>query len=406
MHHSFSRLRQAWAGHYAKCLAVLIFSIPVIYGVFSRDVASDEKRKLVAFPPMPRTSSEALTYPGRIDQWINDHMGLRSKLIALNNKIRFTLFQEFPTSQVMQGQNGRTFLVAHRADNRDYNAVQVPCGYTPRNGAILRNELNQLAAELERRGMAANILLVPSAPIIYTEELPHFLRQRCERQSTPLPKILQDPALSEVARARTEYPLQELLAAKAKYKIYPDNWFHWGGQGTRLSAELTMRRFGPANNAPPLVSSLQSQPSDISNLFPGVQLHSMVETIDFAASGVTECREAAACFSEVPDVLSKMWATARYQNPRAPLGQLVIIADSFGLGFAPWMARYYREVVLVPTQDIPTLNPEQLERLRQFLFANTAQRQYLFVYHDTTLHDSRIWSDGRYLFPQVFADAK
>jgi hypothetical protein len=391
-------LLSGWRQHSAKWLVIFIFFLPALCGALRKSDETTENRNLAAFPAKPHGWAELIKYPGQLDLWINDHMGLRNQLIALNNRIRYRLFRQFPTPQVLNGR-GRTVLVSHGPADREYSAVTIPCGWVQRHPSIAREQLNHFVQQLQDHGLTANLLLVPSAPVIYPETLPRFLQKRCQRQPVPLQQIMASPELTPLARAHIEYPLGMLMTAKAKYTIFPDTWFHWGGDGPRLVSELMENRFWPGSTSKPLVSYPVSQPSDIGHLFPGVHLSSMVPSIDFAASGVQPCMNLEPCFPELPDILGHLWATARYRNPHAPLGRLIVISDSFGPGLAPWLSRYYQDVVLIPTNDFPLLNEEKLVRLRKYLFDTSDKRQFLFVYHDGNVHGHRIEADAKLLFP-------
>jgi hypothetical protein len=390
----------------AQLLAVLIFALPLAGGLLSQSGHTGENRFLASFPARPANWQEGLQYPGNIERWINDHMGLRNQLIAANNGLRHALFGQFPTIQVIEGRHGRIFLAAHNTAAPPYSAVFDPCGVHYRRQGQLLSDLNHFAETLEQHGITANLVVAPSAPVMHSADLPRWLARRCLAWPNPLEQVMQHPGLSPRARSHMLYPLNELR--QRAQPVFPESWFHWGGTGTRAAADLIEQHFWPAGQQalpPALVSAPRWQASDIAWLFPGVTLGSMVETIDFAASGIEPC-EGPDCFPELPDVMAVLRGVSRYRNPHATQPRLMLISDSFGLPLAPWYARYYREVIQVSTNELVRLSKEQQARLRQLFFAGAASQHTLFVYHDGTALVGRITLDLSILLPpdQVSAD--
>jgi len=57
------------------------------------------------------------------------------------------------------------------------------------------------------------------------------------------------------------------------------------------------------------------------------------------------------------------WEVDRVYNPNAPLGKAVVFHDSFGVYWAPFLGRYFRETVYVgtPEFDIKFIEQEKPE---------------------------------------------
>lgn len=399
MTHRLTQLRR----HSAKGLMVLLFSVPVLASLLPAPQGTAENRYLAAAPAAPHSWTEALAWPAKADLWINDHLGLRNELIALNNQVRYTLFRQFPTRQLLAGRHGRLFLSAYNTVDAPYSSIQGACGYGS-NAATegqLVQQFNSFAATIRAQHLEARLLLVPSAPIIYHEDLPRWLQARCGASVPPIQRALASPQVQDGARIL--YPLEAMRAARAGSAIFPATWFHWAGDGPRLAAELSMARFWAAPATPPLAGKIERLPSDLDNLAPGIALASDVKLVDFAASGVQECH-GPACFPEMPDLMAKLWGVNRFHNPAAPLPRLVLVTDSFGLSAAPWFARYYRDVLQVATNDLARLTPSEVERLKTLLFQQQTPQHLLFLYHDGTVQGGgRIASDLQIFFPNKLA---
>lgn len=387
--------------HVVKAVIVLLFSIPLIAMLTMRDAGTDENRNLAAAPAVPYNWQDTLAYPHKVDLWLNDHLGLRKQLIELNNLLRFKLFAQFQTHQLIYGHRGRVFLSAYNSAEAPYSGIQSICGYGVGADAVTTvvNHINLFNRTMREQQLGGRLMIVPSAPVVYGEDLPDWLGARCGSTTAPIERVMASPQLREPDLVL--YPLAELRAIRAESAVLPSTYFHWAGAGARLGAELSVQRFWPRQGAeaPPLRTSFSTQASDVAHMFPGVQLDSQVETVDLAASGVTAC-SGAPCYPEVADVVSKLWGVTRHSNPKAPLPRIVLITDSFGISLAPWYARHYRDVIQVATNDLGRLSPAELLRLKAVLFQSGSPQHLLFVYHDGAAQGGdRIAADINVLFP-------
>jgi len=385
--------------HSAKAALVLIFSVPLLASLTPARSGSAENRQLAPAPATPQDWQGALAWPGQADRWVNDHLGLRNQLVALNNLVRYRLFHQFPTSQLLQGRHGRLFLSAYNSVDLPYSGIQSVCGYgaAPAAGAQLVRDLNHFDAIMQAQQLDGRLLVVPSAPMVYQEDLPSWLQARCRASSTPIARALASAQLRHPEHIL--YPLAQLRAGRAADAIYPGTWFHWAGDGPRLGAEASVARFWNAPATAALPSQISRQPSDLDNLAPGLGLNSPVKLVDFAAAGVQECR-GPSCFPEMPELMAKLWGVNRYRNPAAPLPRLVLVTDSFGISAGPWFARYFQDVLQVATNDLARLSPAEVAQLKTLLFQQRTPQHLLFLYHDGTVQGgSRVAADLSLLFP-------
>ena len=388
------------ARHRAKALIVLLFSLPLLASLLMRPQGSAENRDLASFPATPHSWAETKQYPARIDAWISDHLGWRNQLIGMNNYVRFHLFHQFPTRQLLLGRHGRLLLSACNTVDPEYSGVLAVCGYgrSDADHAALVAQINLFDATLRAQGLDARLMIAPTPPLVYREELPGWLQRRCASAQIPVQRALADPQLR--GREHIFYPLPDFLAARQSMAIFPPSWFHWSGDGARLAAELSAQRYWDVQpqQAPELHTTIRQLPSDMGNLMPGVTLDSSVKQVDFAGSGVQEC-QGASCYPELPDVMAKLWGANRYRHDGAPLPRLVVVSDSYGLELAPWYTRYFRDVVQVATNELAQLTPDQRRRLAQFLFRQPGPQKLIFVYHDATVQGGgRLATDLAMLF--------
>lgn len=383
----------------SKVLLVALLALPALY--VPEPAGEGENRKLAPVPTQPSNVAELLAYPAGIDAWINDHFGLRDQLVRLNTRLRYRLFGELPGVQAIKGKDGRVFLSAYQPTAKPYSGILAVCGY---QSAYLVPEMvrqiNRLTEITTERGINARLLVVPSAPAVQKAQLPDWLAALCVNDQLPMNLALASGQLTPQARERLYFPLAEMQSAAAKVDLFPRTFFHWGGAGPRLVTDLLVPQFAatPGLQGTPAVSASQQHPSDIRHLFPGIRLYSSLDVLDEAASGIEACR-GPACFAEMTPVFSKFGEVGHYRNPKAPLGRLVLISDSFGPPSWPWFARFYKEVVAVNINGIDSLDEADRAKVRAFLFQGGTDDQVLVMYHDATVYAERIKHDFSMLMP-------
>lgn len=385
----------------SKALLVALLALPALY--VPKPAAVGENRSLAAAPAKPSNLTELLAYPAGLDAWINDHFGLRDALVRLNTRLRYRLFGQLPGVQAISGKDGRVFLSAYQPKAQPYSGIFIVCDYQQKDVVPeMVREINRLTEVMAARGLNVSLLVVPSAPVVQKTQLPDWLAARCDPHQLPIDRALASGQLTPRARARLYFPLAEMqTAVAAGADLFPRTFFHWGGAGPRLVTDVLVPQLAgtPGLKGTQVVSAPQQRQSDIQHLFPGVRLYSTVDVMNEAASSIEACL-GPGCFSEMMPVFSKFGEVGHYRNPKAPLGRLVLISDSFGLPSWPWFARFYREVVAVNINGIENLGPPDLAKVRDFLFTRQADDQVLVMYHDGTMYAERIKHDFPLLLPE------
>jgi hypothetical protein len=375
-------------------------SVPALTGLAMSGHETGENRTLAQRPKNPRSISDLFKYPRELEPWINDHFGLRRPLIWVNNKLRYKLFGQFPTIQVISGRKGRIFLSSHSMEpSSQYSAITIPCGDIHISPEKVAGPLNALHESFRREGIDARILIVPSSPVIYPEALPAWLEARCNAAGSPIELVLASSHLEAEARKAIYFPRAEMLALKDKISVFPQTWFHWAGAGSREVAGLSVKFFWgvPANTGRPLAEESKLSPSDISHLFPGVKLASQVEHPDHARSGIEAC-VGPRCFPSLGSVTNKLQDVAYYRNLAAPQERLIILSDSFGKAIAGWYPRYFKEVIHFSTNSLNQLNVSENRQLWAYIKAQARIGHLLLLYHD----GSTLWGRPEQDYENLF----
>ncbi|MES2300262.1 MAG: hypothetical protein V4582_24725 [Pseudomonadota bacterium] len=389
-----------WHRHGAKPLLILLLALPALTAFLPGGAMTGEQRKLAAPPALPHTWPGAVQYTAQLEAWVNDHFGMRERLVAFNNRIRYALFRQFPTQQVIEGQEGRIFLAAHQKTDKPYSAIIEAFGGLNDAAAVMIDDLNAFEAASRAHGVQARVVIVPSSPAVHVKQLPPWLARRYQDVPIPAMRALDAPTLQASIRHRVYVPFREMRADAEQFDVFPRAWFHWSGTGPRKVAGYVMENlFGEsATTGTAPKTTFKDMPSDLSHMFPGVSRSSRFEQIDYAASGIDACL-GPSCFGALEPIMAKLYQMAIFRNPAATRGRLVFITDSFGMPAAPWYARYYKEVLLFSTNNFDRLNAAEMAQVRALLFRPQAHDDVLFLYHDVTVYSGRIGEDGRALFP-------
>ena len=394
--------------HAARIVVLGFLALPLLVTLFQPDTGTAEQRVLAPAPGMPTSVDEALAWPARAEAWSNDHFGWRDKMVEAYARLRHDLFNRFPTNQMMAGRGDRIFLAAHndRGQGAPYTAL-IACGWQFDDGPRIVRELGQFDQVFREHGIAARMLIAPSGPVVYSDEMLPWQSERCKPDQVPLRGLLASKELTPEARARIYFPLSEMWAMREQVEFFPKTHFHWGASGAGAVAALTERQFWDRGDdvGKPIPLDAKVGPSDVAYLFAGIDGDSLADVPNFGGTTITPCF-GPDCFPEQKAMMEKLGVVGRYVNSAPGLGpRLVIFSDSFGYMGAPMFARYHREVVYVSTNALVRLDRLEVDQLRKLMLAPGGDDEVLFLYHDATVLWGRVGTDLAMLFPESFPEA-
>jgi hypothetical protein len=365
--------------HSAKAIITCLLALPACLSLGALYLPDDPN--LSPRPARPHSVKELVELPPKLTAWVGDHFGWRAGFIEADNIVRFKLFHEFPTVQVAYGQHGRYFMAAHARTAGPYQAMTTVCGKGKANDSTIPY-LNKLFTAFHAAGMDPKLLVVPSAPAVYPEDVPASLVQECTSTDTAAARVLASPALLPQARASILYPLAEMREIKKNATLFPKTWFHWAGDGLDQVARLSLSAFWHTPlDQPPLKVNKHIGNSDLGHMIIGIKLESELIEPDLAASGIKACF-GGDCFPEMEGVGQVLGDISRFHNPNAPKRRLLILSDSFGQKAAQWYARYYGEVEHFCTSHTAKLTPAQAEAMKAFVYRDQPDTDILLLYHD------------------------
>jgi hypothetical protein len=363
----------------ARLSVLLVLTLLALPGVaalsgLNPDPASGENRVLAPAPDWPRSWQALSKAPGQADAWMRDHFAFRSAMVRANSQLRFALFHETPTRQTLFGHDGRLFLTAHDADH-PYSLIKTICGVGV-SAADITTAAEGIETLLRAAGPNAIFVAVPTAPTLYTSDLPDWLRRQCQTEPTA------EQVVERTASARAIYPVAALRAAMTSGPVIPRYNFHWSGRGARAVAAMVAKQVMGLKHAVDIPAIEQMADSDLARMVPGLTLQDTVMLPDTAAAGIDFCYARPECLPGLGDITAVVDDYSRTVSPRAGPGRLLLISDSYGSFIAPWLGAYFGEVRHISSNNFDRLSPAQRVRLMQSLFTDYRPDRIIFLYHD------------------------
>jgi hypothetical protein len=319
--------------------------------------------------------------------------------VWLNGSLRYRLFGEVESDQVLFGRRGRLFLTSHPGHS-PFSLIDAVCGVgidaaEIRDSARVMAKLLEDARQLVPRSM---FIAVPTAPVLYPEDLPPWLAARCGNASPALPAIRDAlaagwPALS----GRMLYPIDTVREVKRSGAAIPRSDFHWSGIAAKAVVEAASE--GPLGMAKrrDIAEHASVAPSDLSGFVPGLTLHSPGTIPDFESAGIRACY-GASCLPELAPFASVLRDVGYFRWASGDGATLLLVSDSFGLHTAGYFAEYFSRVIHVNI-EYERLSAEQQQRLRNVLFARFKPDAMVVLFHDAGVRSAAILVDTALLQP-------
>jgi hypothetical protein len=334
-------------------------------------------------PSIPHALSELEDIPAKLDAYIADQFEMRSAMIRLTNRLRFTLFDEMPTQQTILGPTGRLFFTFHTGET-PFAVIRRACGIglsdaEVENGA---GSIEHVFESLKERHVNAILALIPTAPIVYREDLPRWLAKRCKGPSTVERVMRQLQVLGEANRVF--YALAPMRAAAlSDLGAFPKFGFHWNGNGPRFTAEFLAGQALGRTKILSMSPEAQEVPSDLSPFTEGIPLRIIDVSPNTSASQNYLCH-GITCFPELGHS-SAIFLNAVRVGSSTSGKRLLLVTDSFGNNIAPWFAEYYPSVWNFTTNDLKRLSNEEQSAFLDRILTTYAPDDVVFLFHDAAV---------------------
>ena len=248
------------------------------------------------------------------------------------------------------GRNGRLFLA--RDSSR---TIEQHSGKRPLSDAELaawHAQLEGRTARLQAAGVPYVLMIAPNAHAVYPEDLPEGVVTAARRPVHQLLELL----AARNASTTVLYPLDELLAEKAKREVYPRTNTHWNDHGslvayTRLAEELA--------GAVPMRTMAEDDFLFLRGKSRG-DLGAKRRWPRRSTHVAALARYPAARLVEDNQVLNT-GSRLVFECPAAPPGTCLVFGDSYAWDLLPFLAESFRRLVVAthPAVDWEVVQEEQ-----------------------------------------------
>ena len=362
----------------------LLIAAPALFQILLPDPQREERRPLATIPARPTSLDQARRLPDAVDVWLRDRFGLRQPLVRLNNWLRWQVFGEIATPRIVIGRNGRLFLAAH--DDGPPTLITSVCGAGVA-AATIDHAADVIVRSLERvraAGFDAALLLVPTAPRLYPEDIPEPFATACAGRQPPVDRIAALAAQSPVG-ADVIYPLDLMQGFRGRFEPIPRHHFHWAGEAPVRVAEAVAEAHWHLPRTLTLPLRAIGRASDMSGLNPGMGASDPIREPDTRAVGIRNCT-GVGCGPIDGLTPGAEFALERYTRPE-PGPRLLIVADSFGDEISRNFLEQFGEVWRVAANNLAALSPDDRRVLADTLSARFEGERVLYIYHDAAALD-------------------
>lgn len=331
-------------------LAVLLALPTVLMGLQGRDELEYFHNRVLAPWPAARTfGRDPATWFARVNRWLADRAYPIVAAVHLRNDLAYRVLGASPAPNVTVAPGGLVFLNGTDPDHEN-DLVRSAClvAAEPGTGAAVESALERIATFGRRRGLAVDVLMVPTVPLLYGDRLPRSypsaLRAACAAGPAgraPLSRIRAPEGV------RFLYPFGEMSALRDDPAMFPLGDFHPDGLSVKTASDGYLRAIGAAVPAD-LALALTSAPSEVLADY-GVIASFPVYAV--SGSGTAYDPEAAASLrAALRAFYDGPVDTNVYRDPAAPNPEtLLIVSDSYGQNQAVSLSAAFRTVVQTPT---------------------------------------------------------
>lgn len=326
----------------------LIFSFFLILGAFFalyfvpavHNENSSEKRELASFPKL--SLSEITSFPTGVEAWINDHFPFRSTWVRFHSTLEHELFGKFSSANVLVGEDDWFFYAPRKQSlvvSEDVSAINDHKGFLLPTEAGLEAICQDLTAfrdRLAERGIEFQIILSPNKANVYAEQLPGYIRRSDSRERADSAAAY----LWEHSDLDLFYAKPALMAAKKTepHPLYYKYDSHWNLYGSWIAANAFAREF------------LETELPRPQFIFDETHEGELADMVSLGGH-VRETQHVSVPEGSIPAyTIERNWGrwTNREYIPGENVPQretsLLVIGDSFGEAFFPWLLPYYSQI--------------------------------------------------------------
>ena len=367
---------------------LLCAPLVVFFSTNVDEVDLHEHRRLAEFPAL--TSFTEL--PARLNNYANDHFGLRNDLITLHRFIDSDIFGISLSPDVLIGKSGWLFFLG----DDSLNDMKHQAGLSSEQLACIRDVLSQRNTALLQAHVPYLFIVPPDKQAIYPEEIPPGILdpQGSSRLQEIQKALTSDPLLA----SRFLYLAPALLAAKKadpSHDLYFRTDTHWNLYGAGIAYRALIEKLNEIQaienpSKPPLPvpefprNRFTENPvyhGDLDNMaelaLPDVYVHFSLTDDDSPTRTVTKLPISTkwqAYFDSVEG-----WKNPYLiYNPKAPVNKtLLIVGDSFSGFLRFYLSDTFQRVVVATIQPENSFLHELVQRVHpDFVVEERVEREF------------------------------
>ncbi len=222
-----------------------IICLPIIYALFGAklDTVNYENRNMTERPEF--TLENIRFYPAQYENYYNDNFPFRNKLITLNSRITFEIFEEGLGSTI-KGEDGWLFYNSENSlDGGNIAQFKGIAYFTDEELAQAAASLQATADWCEEHGCEFVLMIAPNKERVYAEYMPGYYvnARRSEQCNTDqLVEYLRENTDIRVVWAWED--LSEYKTAHPDEPMYYHLDTHWNYLGGYIGARALLRELG------------------------------------------------------------------------------------------------------------------------------------------------------------------
>ena len=372
-------------------LGVILFTPSAIIAWRNPTLLAIQHQRPVADRPMlEAVFSDPKPFFEDLDRWHKDYVGFGIRAGRLYRGAIFHFIGDSGAVNIERGPNDMIFLASHRAD-RSQSSIANSCPVRADwndISAMIRKDWASILSVFREHGLEPVLLIYPSKKILYPEALPNtiapVLRRRCQEMRDPGNPIV---ALASAFPQTVVDAYDDLSTHKNRPHFYPPENFHADGESAIRAAHAAMAIWDwPIEDIEDIAFRAHRTSSDLSYQL-GFRLSAYTnEPIGETKPSIVPDQ---AALNDVRRELDAPVYAMNHVRPDAIINEdVLIIANSFGVRTAPYIARYASSVRIIQTNQLRRV--EQLSRFfERAVFLDPPDR-ILFVLHDESVFEDRL----------------
>lgn len=310
----------------------------VLWGVvFQNNNNGLENRVLAQKPKL--TLQNMTSFPKEYENYYNDNLPFKSKLVQLNGIIKIKLLKKSPVDYVVLGKDGWLFYNSkYKSDGdtiADYQGTNL---YTKDELLKIKDNLEHKKKLLNDKGIEFYVMISPNKSSIYGELLPEkYPKNKSQSKADILVEYLIKNSDINVV-----YPKNNLLNSKKDYITYHKLDTHWNQIGAYIGYESLMKEIGikvENLNSYKSINSLDISQGDLSNMM-GVNLD--FEDKQYLLSDMYK-KDIVSTLDSSIDTNNPEWIRKQKWNSNCMNGKkLLVFRDSFFTNIIPFISKEFQ----------------------------------------------------------------